>query len=89
MDIVHIEMSSGISGTFNSARIAREELQEKYPDRELYLIDSLGASSGYGLLVDTAWDMKESGAPASELYAWLEDNKLNLITGFLLGFKAL
>ncbi|SHI10501.1 EDD domain protein, DegV family [Sporobacter termitidis DSM 10068] len=78
MDLLHIEMSSGISGTFNCARIAREELMEKYPDRKFYLVDSLGASSGFGLLVDTAWDMKNSGRPAEEVYGWLEENKLKL-----------
>lgn len=77
-DILHIEMSSGISGTFNSARIAQEELLQKYPDRRLYLVDSLGASSGFGLLVDTAWEMKSAGSSAEEIYQWLEENKLNL-----------
>ncbi len=77
-DIVHVEMSSGISGTFNSARIAREELKEKYPEREIYLVDSLGASAGYGLLVDSACEKKNAGAKAKELYNWLEENKLNV-----------
>ena len=77
-DILHIEMSSAISGTYNSARIAREELLEKYPERKLYLVDSLGASAGFGLLVDTAYEMISSGASAEETYAWLEENKLNL-----------
>ena len=48
-DIVHLTLSSGISGVYNSACIAREELLEKYPDREIYIVDSLAASSGYGL----------------------------------------
>ncbi len=78
LDIVHIEMSSGISGTFNSARIAREELKEKYPERHIYLVDSLGASSGFGLLVDTAWEKKAAGLSAEALFTWLEENKLNL-----------
>ncbi len=78
LDIVHVEMSSSISGTFNSARIAREELKEKYPERELYLVDSLGASAGYGLLVDAAWDKKNAGATAEELFNWLEESKLNV-----------
>jgi DegV family protein with EDD domain len=77
-DILHIEMSSGISGTFNSARIAREELMHKYPDRRFYLVDSLGASSGFGLLVDTAWDMMNAGSSVEEVYNWLEENKLRL-----------
>jgi DegV family protein with EDD domain len=78
MDVLHIEMSSGISGTFNCALIAREELLHKYPDRKIYLVDSLGASAGFGLLVDTAWEMKEKGASIDDLYHWLEENKLNL-----------
>ncbi len=77
-DVLHIEMSSGISGTYNSAQIAREELMQKYPERKFYLVDSLGASSGYGLLVDTAWDMRETGTPIEETYHWLEENKLNV-----------
>jgi DegV family protein with EDD domain len=78
LDILHIEMSSGISGTFNSAQIAREELLQKYPDRRFYLVDSLGASAGFGLLVDTAWEMKNAGASAEEIFQWLEEHKLNL-----------
>ena len=78
MDVLHIEMSSAISGTFNSARIAREELLEQYPERKLYLVDSLGASAGFGLLVDAAWEMLKGGATAEETFTWLESNKLNL-----------
>lgn len=78
IDIMHIEMSSGISGTFNCARMAREELLAKYPERRLYLVDSLGASSGFGLMVDTAWEMKNAGASAEELFNWLEENKLRM-----------
>lgn len=78
LDVLHIEMSSGISGTYGCARIARDELLAKYPERKLYLVDSLGASSGFGLLVDTAWDMKEKGSSAEEIYNWLEENKLNM-----------
>lgn len=45
-DILHITLSSGISGTINSAQIAAQTLMEKYPDRKIYVIDSLAASSG-------------------------------------------
>ena len=53
-DIVHVSLSSGISGTINAARNAAAILRERYPERRIYIIDSLGASSGYGLLMDTA-----------------------------------
>lgn len=77
-DILHIAFSSGLSGSYNSARIARDALLEQYPDRKLYLVDSLAASSGYGLLVDTAADLRDSGKSIEEVYDALEENKLNL-----------
>lgn len=77
-DILHIVFSSGLSGSYNSACIARDTLAEQYPDNKIYLVDSLAASSGYGLLVDTAADMRDSGKTAEEIVAWLEENKLNL-----------
>lgn len=77
-DILHISFSSGLSGAYNSACIARDELLLKYPDRKILLIDSLGASSGYGLLVDMAADMRDNGSAIGEVYACLEENKLNV-----------
>jgi DegV family protein with EDD domain len=77
-DILHISFSSGLSGAYNSALIAREELLSRYPDRKIIVIDSLGASSGYGLLVDMAADMRDTGATIEELHAWVEENKLNI-----------
>ena len=50
-DVLHLTLSSGLSGTYNSACIARDELLDKYPDRKLYVVDSLAASSGYGLFI--------------------------------------
>lgn len=66
-DILHVTLSSGISGTLNSAKIAAEELQERYPDRKLYLVDSLGASSGYGLLMDRLADLRDEGMGIDEV----------------------
>lgn len=77
-DIVYISLSSGLSGTYNSALIAADELKEDYPDRKIYVVDSLGASSGYGLLLDTLADMRDEGKSAEELYNWAEENKLKL-----------
>ncbi len=78
MDIVHITLSSGISGTINSANIAKELLSERYPSQKIYIIDSLAASGGYGLLLDSAADMRERGLSAEELTVWVEENKLRL-----------
>lgn len=77
-DIVHVTLSSGISGVINSARIAAGELMEKYPDRKIYIIDSLGASSGYGLLMDHLADLRDAGLSAKEVVSWAEENRLKL-----------
>ena len=77
-DILHLTLSSGISGTFNSANLAKALLEDKYPDRKIYVIDSLAASSGYGLLIDHIATMRDSGATIDELAAWVEEHKLNL-----------
>lgn len=77
-DVIHVCLSSGISGSFNSANIAKEMLLEKYPDRKLYVIDSLAASSGFGLLVDKMADLRDEGKSIDELRDWTEENKLRL-----------
>ncbi len=77
-DVIHLNLSSGLSGAQTSAKIAREELLEKYPDRKLYVIDSLGASSGMGLLVDKMADLRDEGMSIDALAKWTEENKLTL-----------
>ena len=77
-DILHVCLSSGITGVVNSANIAREELAEKYPDRKILIVDSLGASSGYGLLMDRLADLRDEGKTIEEVYQWAEAHKLNL-----------
>ena len=74
-DVLHISLSSGISGAYNSACIAAQELREQYPDRKLYVVDSLNASSGFGLLMDKLADLRDEGMSIDELYAWAEENK--------------
>ncbi len=78
MDILHLTLSSGISGTINSAMIARDALCEKYPERKIYILDSLAASSGYGLLMDKLADLRDDGMSIDNLYHWAEENRLNL-----------
>ena len=77
-DVVHVCLSSGISGSINSARNAALIVNERYADNKVYIVDSLGASSGFGLLMDTAADRRDEGLGAEELAAWLEENKLRL-----------
>ena len=75
-DILHVTLSSGISGVLNSARTAKEMLEEEYPDRKIYIIDSLAASSGYGLLVDKLADLRDEGKSIDEVASWAEGHKL-------------
>lgn len=77
-DIIHLSLSSGISGVVNSARIAAEELSEKYPDRKIYVVDSLAASAGYGLLMDKLADLRDEGKSLEEVRIFAEDNKKKL-----------
>lgn len=77
-DILHITLSTGISGTYNSACVARDILSERYPDRKIYVVDSLGASSGYGLIMETLADMRDAGMGIDELHQWIEAHKLEL-----------
>lgn len=77
-DVLHVDLSSGISGTINSARLAKETLMEKYPERKLIVLDSLAASSGFGLLMDEMADRRDEGMSIDEVAQWAEENKLNV-----------
>ncbi|MBQ4046385.1 MAG: DegV family protein [Lachnospiraceae bacterium] len=77
-DVFHITLSSGISGAFNSAQIAKEEMSEKYPNQKIIVLDSLGASSGYGMLVDYVADLRDQGADLQEAYNWAVKNRLHV-----------
>ena len=78
LDILYIGFSSGLSGSYDSARIAAEELSPKYPDSKIRTVDSLCASIGEGLFVYKAVQMKKEGKSIDEVYQWCEDNKLHL-----------
>ena len=77
-DILHVSLSSGISGTYNSAVNAALIARERYPERKIYIVDSLGASSGYGLLMDKLADLRDSGMGIDEVHDWAEEHKLEL-----------
>ena len=78
LDVVHVCLSSGISGTINSAQNAALIVRERYPERKIFIVDSLAASGGYGLLMDAAADKRDEGLSAEELVKWLEENRLKL-----------
>ena len=77
-DVLHLTLSSGISGVYNSAMIAKQELEEKFPDRKIIVIDSLCASAGYGLLMAELAEKRDAGATIDELEAWTRDNLMKM-----------
>ena len=81
-DIVHTCLSSGLSSTFNSANKAAEIARERFPERKIYIIDSLNASCGIALLVDKLADLRDEGKSAEEIYEWAEANKLRVHSWF-------
>lgn len=77
-DILHLCLSSGISGTYGSAQSAALIARERFPERKIYIVDSLAASSGYGLVMDKLADLRDDGMGIDELHQWANDNKLRL-----------
>jgi DegV family protein with EDD domain len=75
-DVLHVEISSGLSGSYNSAMLAKGILEEDYPNNKVIIIDSLAASAGYGLLMTYAAKFKDSGYSIDELSNWIDNNKL-------------
>ena len=77
-DILHISLSSGLSGTHQSAVNAANVARERYPERKIYVVDSLAAASGIGLFMDKLCDLRDAGMGIEDLYNWAEENKLRL-----------
>ena len=81
-DFLYIGFSSGLSGSYQAACRVVEDLQKKYPERKMMVIDSLCASMGQGLLVYHAVQRKNEGKSLEEVAKWVEDNKLRLVHWF-------
>lgn len=81
-DILYIGFSSGLSATFNSARIAAQQVAEKYPERKITTIDTLAASAGQGLILKLALDKKNAGATIEEVAEYTEDIKFKISIWF-------
>lgn len=81
-DILYIGFSSGLSTTYNSARIAAEQLKTSYPDRKIIVVDTLAASAGIALLIDMVISKKNEGASIEEAAKFAEDNKMRICHWF-------
>lgn len=81
-DILYLGFSTGLSTTYNSARLAKEELSEKYPDRKILLTDTRSASAGFGLLLYLTVQKKNGGASIEDAHAFAEQIKSKLCHWF-------
>lgn len=75
VDVLSISISSKISSTYNVAVSAAQRVQEEYPDRKIYCLDSYKMSGAMGLLVMHALELQRQGKTFDEVVQWLEDNK--------------
>lgn len=82
LDVLYLAFSSGLSGTCHACQLAAQALQEKYPQRTVRVVDTLGASMGEGLLVYLACREQQKGASLAEVAAWTEENRLSLAHWF-------
>ena len=73
--MIYLAFSSGLSGTYNGARLTVEELKSKYPGRKILVVDTLAASMGEGLLVYHAAQLQKQGAAIEEVAKWVEENR--------------
>lgn len=76
--IIYVGFSSALSGSTNSAFIAREQILEEFKEADITVVDTKSASMGQGLLVYYANEMLKKGKPKEEIVNWLEENKLKL-----------
>ena len=77
-DVLHVTLSSGLSGTFQAALAAADIMKERFPARRLFIVDSRGASSGFGFLMQALCDLRDEGKTIDELYDWALKNRLRI-----------
>lgn len=76
--IIYIGFSSALSGCVNSARLAKEIIDEEIKDADITIVDTKSASMGLGLLVYYAANMLKEGKSKEDIVNWLEGNKLKV-----------
>lgn len=81
-DVFYLAFSSALSGTYQSACIAKDELMEKYPERKIIVVDTLCASLGQGLLVTEVCKLKENGLSIEEVEKFVNENRLKMVHYF-------
>lgn len=74
-DLLHITLGTGMTKSYQNAIIAADDLRNEYPERKIIIVDSMCSSSGYGMLVDCAADMRDNGASMEEIETWAINNR--------------
>lgn len=80
--VLHLAFSSELSSSCGNAMVAARELNEKYTDNKVIVIDTLAASLGQGLMVYKAEELRQNGKTIDETAMWLEENKLHFCHQF-------
>ena len=81
-DVMYVGLSSGISGTVQSATLAAEQLMEEFPGRRVRVVDSMGAGLGTGLLACKAADYRDEGLDIDQAAIKLNFDRENLCEYF-------
>ena len=82
-EILYIGLSSALSGTFNSANMARNNILEENPNAKIAVVDSISVSMGLGMLIKKAYEMINEGKMLEEIVQWIEENKNKVIHAIL------
>lgn len=82
-DIIYVVLSSGLSATYSHAKMVAEKLSQEFPERKLYIVDSLSATAGFALLVHFILNMRDEGKSIDEVYEWALQNNKKIIHWFV------
>ena len=82
-EILYIGLSSALSGTFNSANMARNNILEENQNAKIAVVDSISVSMGLGMLIKKAYEMINEGKMLEEIVQWIEENKSKVIHAIL------
>lgn len=77
-DLLHIAFDSALSNSVYNAYYAAQDLQKEFPNRRIVVLDSTCGCLGYGLLIDTLADMRDSGASFTQIYNWAKENRTKI-----------
>ena len=82
-DLIHLTLTSGLSSTIEAAKLAAEQVQIEYPNRKIYIVDSMCCSPGFGMLLEEMSRMRLAGKSIEQVFDWVEQNKLRMHHEFL------